>query len=92
MNEDDKLKKIIEEEALKIMKSYLKTSAFTDRKLTDTPSDANQVVPRRFVTANGATADRPPNPVAGQFYYDSSLGVPIWWNGSVWKKADGTSA
>ena len=44
----------------------------------------------------GATADRPvesvqaPLPI-GQFYYDTTLDRPIWWNGTVWKKADGTT-
>ena len=44
----------------------------------------------------GVTADRPlesvqaPLPI-GQFYYDTTLDRPIWWNGTVWKKADGTT-
>lgn len=44
----------------------------------------------------GITADRPiesvqaPLPI-GQFYYDTTLDRPIWWNGTVWKKADGTT-
>jgi hypothetical protein len=27
----------------------------------------------------------------GQFYFDTTLGIPIWWNGSVWKNASGTT-
>jgi len=45
---------------------------------------------------SGTTANRPVGTTAvplltGQFYYDTTLDRPIWWNGSVWKKADGTT-
>jgi len=45
---------------------------------------------------SGVTADRPLDSVqaplpTGQFYYDTTLDRPIWWNGTVWKKADGTT-
>jgi hypothetical protein len=45
---------------------------------------------------SGITADRPVGTVqaplaTGQFYYDTTLDRPIWWNGTVWKKADGTT-
>ena len=44
----------------------------------------------------GTTADRPVSTVQvplaiGQFYYDTTLDRPIWYNGTVWKKADGTT-
>lgn len=45
---------------------------------------------------SGTTAQRPlqslqaPLPI-GQIYYDTTLDRPIWWNGTVWKKADGTT-
>jgi hypothetical protein len=44
----------------------------------------------------GITAERPVStaqvPLAiGQIYYDTTLDRPIWWNGTVWKKADGTT-
>ena len=48
------------------------------------------------IPLSGVTANRPidsvqiPLPV-GQFYYDTTLDRPIWWNGTVWKKADGTT-
>ena len=42
--------------------------------------------------ASGVTADRPTERLdIGQFYYDTTLGIPIWWNGTVWKNASGTS-
>ena len=89
---DQALEKRMAEVALKTVQDYNKSSAFTDRKLTDTPSDSLQVVNRKFVTLNGTTALRPPSPVTGQFYFDSTLGYPIWWNSSAWVKSDGTAA
>lgn len=42
--------------------------------------------------AYGLTADRPTqNLQIGQFYYDTTLGIPIWYNGTVWKNASGTT-
>lgn len=48
------------------------------------------------IPLSGTTVNRPvdsvqlPIPI-GQFYYDTTLDRPIWWNGTVWKKADGTT-
>jgi hypothetical protein len=40
----------------------------------------------------GLTANRPTlNLQIGQIYYDTTLGIPIWWNGTVWKNASGTT-
>jgi parallel beta-helix repeat protein len=40
----------------------------------------------------GTTAQRPTaGLLAGQQYWDTTLGKPIWWNGSVWKDAAGTT-
>jgi len=50
-----------------------------------------------FLTAistpqNGTTANRPTqNLQIGQFYFDTTLGYPIWYNGTVWKNASGTT-
>lgn len=82
-----------EEKVLEVVKMYMKTSAFTDRKLTDTPTDALQVVNRKFVTLNGVSANRPTASVIGQHYFDTSLasgrGQPVWWNGTGFVDADG---
>ncbi len=41
----------------------------------------------------GATADRPTKALyAGRFYFDTTLGQPIWYDGSGWVDATGTSA
>lgn len=39
----------------------------------------------------GTTAQRASAPPAGRMYFDTTLGKPIWWNGSVWKDATGTT-
>jgi hypothetical protein len=43
---------------------------------------------------SGATLDRPidTGPIklrVGQFYFDTTLGLPIWWDGSDWIDAAG---
>lgn len=82
--------KIIDDKIKKALVNFSKGSGFTARKLTDTPTDKNQVVPRGFVTNNGATANRPSNPVTGQSFFDTQIGKPIWRNGSNWVDATGS--
>ena len=42
--------------------------------------------------ASGTTANRPTLQLQiGQPYYDTTLGIPIWYNGTVWKNASGTT-
>ena len=44
------------------------------------------------IPASGVTADRPTTSLqVGQFYFDTTLGIPIWYNGTVWKNASGTT-
>lgn len=75
-----------------IVKKVLSSTGFTTRKITDTPTDALQAVNRKFVTMNGLTATRPTSSILGQFYFDTSIGKPVWWNGSTWVLATGTPA
>lgn len=37
------------------------------------------------------TAGRPSGPTGGQMFFDSTLGKPIWWDGSNWKDATGAT-
>lgn len=82
----------LNEQVIRIMKDYLKSNAFTDRKLTDTPTDALQAVPRKYVTNNGTV--RPTSSVVGQPFLDMTLasgrGKIIYWNGTGWIDATGT--
>lgn len=41
---------------------------------------------------SGATTGRPSTQVVGAVYFDTTLGRPIWWDGSAWVYADGTPA
>ena len=45
---------------------------------------------------SGVTADRPvntgdPKLQTGQYYFDTTVGKPIWWNGTIWVDATGTA-
>jgi hypothetical protein len=45
------------------------------------------------LTSSGATAQRPVTRLyTGRFYFDTTLGLPIWYEGPGWVKADGTAA
>lgn len=54
--------------------------AFANFGVTDTPS-----------LLYGSIAERPVSPTVPVEYYDTTLGLPIWWNitTSTWKRADG---
>lgn len=85
---------LVKDDILEIIREYNRTSGFTDRKLTDTPTDALAVVNRKYVTLNGPTTSRPTASVIGQHYFDTSLaagnGKPITWNGIGWVDSTGT--
>lgn len=57
------------QETIKIVKEYLKGDAFKDRKVTDTPTDALQVTPKKYVDGlvSGGTA--------GQVFTSNGAGV-----------------
>ena len=45
---------------------------------------------------SGSTVDRPKQSeqqplLVGQFYFDTTLGKPIWWKGAVWVDAAGVT-
>lgn len=44
-----------------------------------------------FERKSGTTANRPTlgTSAAGYQYYDTTVGKPIWWSGTIWIKADG---
>lgn len=48
-----------------------------------------QVSPDRRVVGNGTTAQRPTTVVTGFLYLDSTLGIPVFWNGAAWINASG---
>jgi hypothetical protein len=43
------------------------------------------------IPPSGATASRPTERLeVGQYYFDTTLGLPIYWNGTSWINAAGT--
>jgi hypothetical protein len=39
----------------------------------------------------GTTAQRPASPNTFWMYFDTTIGKPIWWNGTNWKDATGAT-
>lgn len=69
-----------------IVAQYLKSSAFSARKVTDTPNDSLSTVSRKYVTLNGTVANRPTSSVAtiGQYYLATDTGIPMHYTGNAW--------
>jgi hypothetical protein len=41
---------------------------------------------------SGTTSQRPTTfRYTGKFFFDTTLGIPIWWNGTAWVNATGAS-
>jgi hypothetical protein len=40
----------------------------------------------------GPSADRPISPITYQSYFDTTLGLPVWWTGSQWVNAAGVTS
>lgn len=60
------------------------TNAFTDAEKTKLSTALIQ-------GTTGTTASRPTtNLLIGQYYYDTTLVKPIWWNGTSWTDGMGT--
>ena len=89
---DDELTKKIKELIRKEVPEILKSSAFTNRKLTDTPTDSLSVVNRKYVTNNGTLANRPASSVAtiGQPYFATDTNIPMTWSATGWRNGVGS--
>lgn len=87
LNQDEKLNKLIDDRASKVVKKFLQTDGFTQRKLTDTPTDKLQVTPMGYVNLNGVVANRPKSSVAsvGQFYLATDTNQPMWYTVGGWR-------
>jgi hypothetical protein len=42
-----------------------------------------------YTPAGGTTGSRPGSPTLYQTYFDTTLGLPVWWSGSNWVNAAG---
>ena len=91
-NMDEETKKQVEEIALKVVQIYNKSTGFTDRKVTDTPTEALSLVNRRFVTLSSNLAARPTSSVAvvGQRFFDLTGNTPIWFTAGGWRNSTGS--
>ena len=89
---DKETEKKVEEIALKVIQKYNKTGAFTDRKLTDTPTDALSLVNRRFVTLSSNIGARPVSSVAivGQPFFDLTSSIPMTYSVGGWRNGVGS--
>lgn len=92
MEKDYEFNKKVDERIDRKITDILKSSAFTDRKITDTPTDSLQVVPRKYVTNNGTVANRPKSSVAsvGQPYLATDTSIPMTYTSAGWVNGVGS--
>lgn len=85
-------KEEIEKVILEAIRTYDKNQGFSDRKVTDTPTDALSLVNRRFVTLSSNLTARPVSSVAvvGQRFFDLTNNVPIWYTTAGWRNSVGS--
>lgn len=86
------INKLIDDRALAVVKKYLQSGSFTERKITDTPTDNLSVVNRKYVTLNGTVANRPVGSVAttGQSYFATDTKIPMTFDGTAWRNGAGS--
>lgn len=84
MKEED-IKRLIEE----TLRKELQSGLFTARKITDTPTDDLQVVPRGYLTRSSTTLLRPTTSVLGEFYFDTDQNRTATWNGTNYQDPAG---
>lgn len=88
---DENTKKLVQQ---MIDTALSKAMDFPTKKRGDTPTDAYQLTPQKYVDLFGLTANRPRASVAnaGQRYFSTSAGFPFFFNpnSSVWVSATGS--
>ena len=87
---DEETKKQVENIALRVVRDNI--ISFTDRKTTDTPTDAFSLVNRRFVTLSSNIGARPLSSVAvvGQHFFDTTGNIPTTFDGNNWRNGVGS--
>jgi hypothetical protein len=54
-------------------------------------AQTQQVINTLLTPSSGTTASRPSTDLqVGQFYFDTTINRPIWWDGTNWINAAGT--
>lgn len=90
MDKDPFFKKIDQQKEVdKTVQAYFGGGAFSNRKITDTPTDDLQVVNRKYITRSTTTALRPTTSILGECYFDTTVNKPVWWNGTNYQDAAG---
>lgn len=82
MNQEDK------KEVETIAKQILNKSF--SKRIGDTPTDALQLTPRKYVNMYGSILGRPTGSIVGQFYFDTTIGRPVYWNGRTFVDGAGS--
>lgn len=77
MNEEQ-IKKLIDARVKEILPEYLKTQAFSERKITDMPTDRLQVTPMGYVNMYSSVASLPASSVIAQQVFVTDLGYPVF--------------
>jgi hypothetical protein len=68
------------------------TSSFVGRVLDSHVSQGAILVTRIPTTApDGTTAERPTTVALGYMFFDTTLGHPVWWDGTNWVDATGVT-
>ena len=66
------------------------TSSFVGVVINASPTNGRVLVsPGQVVQASGTTAQRPTTIEVGSKYFDTTLGIPVFWNGAAWVNASG---
>lgn len=66
-------------------------SVTTNYQNIDAATQLNNLFEPSLVERVATTATRPIGKFVGERLFDSTLGKPIWWNGTAWKDATGTT-
>lgn len=74
---------------IQIMIDSTLKSSFSRKRVGDTPTDALQLTPKKYVNLNGVLSNRPASimAVVGQQYFATDVGTngtPIFYNGTKW--------
>lgn len=62
------------------------------KRIGDTPTDALQLVNRKYTNLNGTLALRPASVLAiiGQQYYATDINIPLFYDGTRWRNGIGS--
>lgn len=82
--DDERIRKVVQE--------YLQKAGFTQRKLTDTPTDDLMVTNRKYVNLNGTVANRPKSSIAsiGMSYFATDTNIPMTYSAGGWRNGVGS--